>query len=99
MECIVLSPDKKTFVSTLLWDMTTTSYVCNSETGHCISGPFELKESNYLWDTGVLDACFSPNRKHILVIFRMPLFHYAVVWEIERGEKVSQIEGRIVSVD
>ena len=81
MECIVLSPDEKTFVSTSSsWGMTNT-YVCDSETGHCISGPFE-------WN-GFLGACFSPDGKHILVITS----DNAVVWEIERGEKVSQIEG------
>ena len=62
VECIVLSPDEKTFVSALpSWHMTT-SYVCDSETGHCISGPFESEESGnkYILGTGVLDACFSP---------------------------------------
>jgi len=89
--CIVLSPDGKTFVSTSSWHMTT-SYVCDSETGHCISGPFKSEET-ISWGTGVVDACFSPDGKHILVISRgIPPYH-AVVWEIERGEKVSQIEG------
>jgi len=59
----------------------TNTYVCDSETGHCISGPFE--------SNGFLGACFSPDGKHILV--RTP--GNAVVWEIERGEKVSRIEG------
>jgi len=95
VECIVLSPDEKTFVSTSSMGMTTTSYVCDSETGHCISGPFESEESGnkYFWGTGVLDACFSPDGKHILAISRTTPSYHAVVWEIERGEKVSQIEG------
>jgi len=38
------------------------------------------------------EACFSPDGKHILVISRRTSYH-AVVWEIERKEKVSQIEG------
>ena len=81
MKCIVLSPDQKTFVSTSSsWVMTNT-YVCDSETGHCISGPFE--------SNGFLGACFSPDGKHILV----RTSGNAVVWEIERGEKVSRIEG------
>jgi len=73
----------------------TTSYVCDSETGHCISGPFKSEESGnrYILGTGVLDACFSPDGKHILVISRKTPSYHAVVWEIERGEKVSWIEG------
>ena len=69
MECIVLSPDEKTFVSTSL-SMITTSLVCDSETGHCISGPLESEESGnrICLRLGVLDACFSPDGKHILVI-------------------------------
>jgi len=62
-----------------------TTYVCDSETGHCISGPFESHE--------FLDACFSPDKKHILVRYRRTPSYFAVVWEIERGEKVSHIEG------
>ena len=94
MKCIILSPDEKTFVSASSWDMTTL-YVCDSETGHCISGPFKSEESRnkFFWGTGILDACFSPDGKHILVISRITPSHHAVVWEIERGEKVSQIEG------
>ena len=96
MECIVLLPDEKTFVFTSSSSSSdiTISYVCDSETGHCISGPFESKESKkkYFLETGVFDACFSPDRKHILFISWI-IPYYAVVWEIERGEKVSQIEG------
>ena len=96
MECIVLLPDEKTFVFTSSSSSSdiTISYVCDSETGHCISGPFESKESRkkYFLETGVFDACFSPDRKHILFISWIIPYH-TVVWEIERGEKVSQIEG------
>jgi len=35
---IVLSPDEKTFASISIDEI---MYVCDSETGHCISGPFE----------------------------------------------------------
>jgi len=59
-------------------------YVCDSETGHCISGPFELY--NY---GEVYNACFSPDGKHILLEF----LSIAVVWDIEMGEEQFQIEG------
>jgi len=92
-----LSPDEKTFVSTSssLLSGITISYVCNSETGHCICGPFEWKErrNHFFGGTEFLDACFSPDGKHILVRYRRTPYYYAVVWEIETGEKVSQIEG------
>jgi len=39
------------------------------------------------------NACFSPDGRHIFVGPQLAPPHYAVVWEIERGEKVSQIEG------
>jgi len=86
-----LSSDEKTFVSTSSSLGITTSYVCDSETGHCISGPFESEEYGRRFFRGIeaLDACFSPDGKHILV----RTSDNAVVWEIERGEKVSQIEG------
>jgi len=72
----------------------TTSYVCDFETGHCISGPFESEESRSKFlGVRIFDACFSPDGKHILVISRKTLSHHAIVWEIETGEKVSQIEG------
>jgi len=89
-----MSPDEKTFASTSSSLSMTASYVCDSETGHCISGPFESEESrdNFLW-TRDFDACFSPDKKHILVISRRTPSYHAVVWDIERGEKVSQIEG------
>ena len=59
-------------------------YVCDSETGHRISGPFEL--SNY---GKVYNACFSPDGKRILLEF----FSCAVVWDIEMGEEQFQIKG------
>ena len=59
-------------------------YVCDSETGHCISSPFEL--CNY---GEVYDACFSPEGKHILLGFGS----YAVVWDIEMGKEQFRIEG------
>ena len=44
VECIVRSPDEKTFTSiSVPLQQCATVYVCDSETGHCISGPFELK--------------------------------------------------------
>jgi len=45
-------------------------YVCNSETGHCISDPFELY--NY---ENIYNAYFSPDGKHILLEF----YSYAIV--------------------
>ena len=97
VECIVLSPDEKTFVSTSsssLWGRTTL-HVCDSETGHCISGPFKSKESGnrFFRGTRIFDACFSHDGKHILVRSHKTPYYHAVVWEIERGEKVSEIEG------
>jgi len=77
---LVFSLDESTFASI----SPQTMYVCNSGTGHCISGPFELR--NY---GNVYDACFSPDGKCILLGFGS----YAVVWEIEMGEEQFQIEG------
>jgi len=77
---LVFSLDESTFASI----SPQTMYVCNSETGHCISGPFELR--NY---GNVYDACFSPDGKHILLGFDS----FAVVWDIEMGEEQFQIEG------
>jgi len=61
-----------------------TMYICDSETGHCISGPFELPTYGR-----VSNACFSPDGKHIL----LELDSYAVVWDIEMGEEQFRIEG------
>ena len=89
VKCIVLSPDEKTFAS-IADDAA--MYVCDSQTGHCISGPFDLRNRSSMFPEG---ACFSPDGKHILVRCR----HYdalscrAAVWDIERREKAFQIEG------
>jgi len=77
---MVFSADERTFASISLQTM----YVCDSETGHCISGPFEL--SNY---GEVYNACFSRDGKRIL----LRLNSFAVVWDIEMGEEQFQIEG------
>jgi len=77
---VIFSLDESTFASITPQTM----YVCNSEMGHCISGPFEL--SNY---GEVYDACFSPDGKHILLGFGS----YAVVWDIEMGEEQFRIQG------
>ena len=79
--CLVFSPDEKTFAFILYGNV----YICDSETGHLISGPFEHEphlEFEY--------ACFSPNGTHILVRYD----DSAIVWDIERGEKQFSIEGR-----
>jgi len=80
VQCVIFSLDESTFASIT----SRTMYVCDSETGHRISGPFEL--SNY---GKVYNACFSPDGKRILLGFRS----YAVVWDIEMGEEQFQIEG------
>jgi len=73
--------------------------VCDSETGHCISGPFELRH-----DESVYGACFSPGGRHILLEFES----YAVVLDIGTGGEQFRIEGldfvfiqdgRIASID
>ena len=77
---VVFSLDESAFASISLQTM----YICDSETGHRISGPFELP--NY----GVVhNVCFSPDGKRILLRFRS----CAVVWDIEMGEEPFQIEG------
>jgi len=77
---VVFSPDESTFASISLDAM----YVCDSETGHCISGPFQLP--SYVVEC---DACFDPDGKHILVKFDS----YAVIWNIKMGEEQFRIEG------
>jgi len=77
---VVFSLDESTFASITYQTM----YVCDSETGHRISGPFEL--SNY---GEVYNACFSPDGKRILLGFDSR----AIVWDIEMGEEQFQIEG------
>jgi len=77
---LVFSPDESTFASI----SPQTMYVCDSETGHCISGPFELSTNGEVYN-----ACFSRDGKRILLRF----YSYAVVWDIEMGEEQFQIEG------
>ena len=59
-------------------------YVCDSETGHRISGLIVLARHGH-----GRDACFSPDGKHILVKFAT----FAVVWDIEMGEEQFQVKG------
>jgi len=89
---VVLSPDEKTFASISTYREFATVYLCDSETGHCILGPFKLRNVDW-WSR--VDACFSPDGKHILVRSRLgnELSCRAVVWNIEKGEEVFQIEG------
>jgi len=77
---MVFSVDERTFASISLQTM----YVCDSETGHCISGPFELSNCGEVYN-----ACFSRDGKRIL----LRLNSFAVVWDIEMGEEQFQIEG------
>ena len=78
---LAFSPDESTFVS-----ISDDKFmcVCDSETGHCISGPFEL-----LHDESVYGACFSPGGRRILLKFKS----YAVVLDIGTGEEHFRIEG------
>ena len=57
VECIVFSPDEKTFasMSVPIQEKIATMYICDSETGHCISGPFESKVKNPHCHGGYLD--------------------------------------------
>jgi len=81
---VVLSLDESTFASISgLSGQSETMYVCDSETGHCISGPFDLL------DHGSRHACFSPDGKHILLKF----YSYAVVLNIETGRERFRIQG------
>jgi len=77
---VVFSPDESTFASI----SPQTMYVCDSETGHCILGPFELLNHG-----DVYNACFGPDGKHILLGFDA----FAVVWDIEMGEEQFRIKG------
>jgi len=81
---VALSLDESTFASISgLSGQSETMYVCDSETGHCTSGPFELPDHGFRY------ACFSPDGKHILLKF----YSYAVVLDIETGEERFQIKG------
>jgi len=78
---LVFSPDESTFAS-ICDDKI--MCVCDSETGHCISGPFQLHHKQ-----SVHGACFSPGGRRILLEF----YSYAVVLDIGTGEEQFRIEG------
>jgi len=75
---VIFSLDESIFASISRKDGTIC--ICDSETGHCISGPFDYR---------VYDACFSPDGKCILLKFRSD----AVVLDIETGEEQFRIQG------
>ena len=77
---LVFSPDESTFASISVRIMC----VCDSETGHCISGPFQLRHDEYIYD-----ACFSPGGRRIL----LELKSHARVLDIGTGEEQFRIEG------
>jgi len=77
---LVFSPDESTFA----FISSEIMYVCDSETGHCISGPFELSYDGYLYW-----VCFSPDGKHILLDFEFD----ALVLDIVTGEEQFRVEG------
>ena len=78
VECLVFLPDEKTFAFISYGNV----YICDSETGHLISGVFDFEH-----DSSPKYACFSPNGTHILVRHCS-----GVVWDIERGEEQFRIE-------
>jgi len=82
VEWLVFSSDEKTFAFISSFHKV---YICDSGTGHLISGPFKY-ESSSLPEY----ACFSPNGTHILVGYG----NSGVVWDIERGEKQFRIKGQ-----
>ena len=75
---VAFSPDESTF----LYRSLDTVYICDSETGHCISGPFKVPKDGD-------DALFSPSGKHILFKYKS----YAILWDIERGEEQLRLKG------
>ena len=79
VECIVFSPDEKTFasMSVPIQEKIATMYICDSETGHRISGPFESKVKNPHCHGGYLLA---------------ECGKLAVVWDIGRGKKQLEFE-------
>jgi len=89
VEYIAISPNEETFAS-----ISNFMHIYNSETGHCILDPFWLQNSG-LSLFAHTNACFSPDRKHVLVRRRLynGLLCHAIVWDIERREEVFQIEG------
>jgi len=88
---LVFSHDESTFASISVSNDTsddttenTIMCICDSETGHCISGPFELPSDEFVYG-----VCFSPDGKHIMIKFKF----YAVVLDIETGEEQFRIKG------
>jgi len=85
---IAFSPDESTFLyrskrearsGHLTYTLEDTTYICDSETGRCILGPFHDAH----------DVCFSPAGKNILLQYGS----CAVDWDIETGEEQFRIEG------
>ena len=81
MRHLVFSPDESTFASICDDEI---MCVCDSETGHCISGLFQLPYNEHVYN-----ACFNPGRRCIL----LKLKSYAAVLDIGTGEEQFQIEG------
>jgi len=80
---VVFLPDESIFASCSgLNGQSTTIYICESETGHCISRPFELPSMPRF-------VCFSPNGKQILLEFDSD----AAVFDMETGERQFKIRG------
>jgi len=80
----IFSPNQRTFASISAYNGIIMC-ACDSETGHCISGPFVLPYDRYIHG-----ACFSPDDKHILLKFN----NCAIVLDIVIGKKKFQIEGK-----
>ena len=81
VQCLVFSPDKKILASISDYNV----YVCDSETGHLISGPFQLKYC--VWFQA---AYFCPIGTNILVRD----YDSAVIQDIKRSKEQFTIEGR-----
>ena len=81
VQCFVFSPDKKILASISNYNV----YVCDSETGHPISGPFQLKYC--VWFQA---AYFCPIGTNILVRD----YDSAVIQDIKRSKEQFTIEGR-----
>ena len=77
---LFFSPDDSTFASI---SNDRIMCVCDSETSHCISGPFELPHGP------VSGVCFSPDGKCILLKSNS----HALALDIETGEMQFRIEG------
>ena len=81
VQCLVFSPDKKIFTSIFNYNI----YICDSETGHLILGPFQLKYC--VWFQA---ACFYPSGTNILV----REYDNAVIWDIKKGKEQFTIESQ-----